>query len=366
VEARADALLARNGSLASDSIWLRQLHLEAAYFTGRPWLAGAKTSGAGVILKFERVREPVRARFQPLKPREITPNFLDRTLKALKRWNYDIVSIDEACRRAVTLREPRRFVCLTFDHCYKDIIHSAHAVLALHGVPFTVYVPTAFPDGLGEPWWVALEDIIARESRVSLLIDRKERHFAIEAISDKYEFYEFLQRWIRSLAPPDLSFAINDLCRRYSVDLAALSRETFMDWSDIANLAADPRVTIGSATVNYPVLSSLKDSVAAREITMGKAVAEAALRREIRHFAYPYGDLGSWRTSQLAMVKQAGCSSAVTNVPGVVDTEGRTDLYALPRVAWDGRLSSLRAMRVLLSGSMFAPMPPPRTASSNS
>ena len=58
---------------------------------------------------------------------------------------------------------------------------------------------------------------------------------------------------MRTLTPPDLSFAIHDLCTRYSVDLAALSRDASMDWDDLAKLAADPLVTIGSATVNYPV-----------------------------------------------------------------------------------------------------------------
>ena len=46
-----------------------------------------------------------------------------------------------------------------------------------------------------------------------------------------------------------------------------------MDWDDLARLAADPLVTIGSATVNYPVLSNLKDADAEREMTMGRAVA---------------------------------------------------------------------------------------------
>ena len=41
-------------------------------------------------------------------------------------------------------------------------------MLSKHGVPFTVYLPTAFPDGLGEAWWLALEDMIAREERISL------------------------------------------------------------------------------------------------------------------------------------------------------------------------------------------------------
>ena len=44
-------------------------------------------------------------------------------------------------------------------------------------MPFTIYVPTAFPDGVGEAWWLALEQIIAREIRVSLMIDRKEQPF---------------------------------------------------------------------------------------------------------------------------------------------------------------------------------------------
>ncbi|MEA2912205.1 MAG: hypothetical protein QOJ15_4286, partial [Bradyrhizobium sp.] len=51
--------------------------------------------------------------------------------------------MDEVCRRAVTLASPRRFVCLTFDGGYKDVMTSAYPVLSRHGVPFTVYVPTA-------------------------------------------------------------------------------------------------------------------------------------------------------------------------------------------------------------------------------
>ena len=67
-----------------------------------------------------------------------------------------------------------------------------------------------------------------------------------------------------------------------------------MDWDDLAKLAADPLVTIGSATVNYPVLSNLKDADAQREMTMGKAVAQAAFHRDVRHFAYPFGDRASF------------------------------------------------------------------------
>jgi peptidoglycan/xylan/chitin deacetylase (PgdA/CDA1 family) len=343
--------------LASDR-WLTSLKLNLAYFGG---YAVWQKRGAGAILRFERVRPRRQTRFQPLRSDEITPRFLDRTIRALKRWKYDIVGLDEVSRRAVTMSTRRRFVCLTFDGASKDLIRSAYPVLARHGVPFTVYLPTAFPDGLGEAWWLALEQIIAREDRLSLMIARDERRFTIRTTSEKYELYAFLSIWLRSLAPSDLTLAINDLCKRYSVDLATLSREASMDWADLARLAADPNVTIGTATVNYPVLSNLKDAVALREMTMGRAVAEAAFQRPSRHFAYPFGDRGSWRRAHLVMAEEAGFESAVSTIPGIVEAAGRTNLRALPRISWDGRLRSLRAMRVLLSGATFTPVKPTRS-----
>jgi peptidoglycan/xylan/chitin deacetylase (PgdA/CDA1 family) len=305
------------------------------------------------VLRFERVRPHRGAGFQPLKSQEITPKFLDRTIRALKRWKYEIVSIDEVCQRAVTLASPRRFVCLTFDGGYKDLITSAYPVLSKHDAPFTVYLPTAFPDHVGEAWWLALEAVIARENRVSLVIDRKERHFDIGDTSEKYQLYAFLAGWMRTLAPAELSTAIKDICTRYSVDLAGLSRDASMDWDDLAKLAADPKVTIGSATVNYPVLTSLKDAAALREMTMGRAVAQAAFHRDVRHFAYPFGDRAAFRRRHVGMAEEAGFASAATAISGIVEAEGRTNLHALPRIAWDGRQRSLRVMRVILSGITF-------------
>ena len=340
-------------SLPSDNRFLTRLGLELAYFSGLALAMQRRAGGAGVVLRFQRVRPRRAGRFQPLKSQEITPKFLDRMIGALKRWNFDIVSIDEVCRRAVTLAAPRRFVCLTFDGGYKDLMTAAYPVLRKHGVPFTVYLPTAFPDGLGEAWWLGLEAVIAREDRISLMMDRNEQRFDVAGTSEKNQLYDLLWRWMRALPPSDLSFAINDLCKRYSVDLAALSREASLDWEDLARLAADPLVTMASATVNYPVLSNLNDAGALREMTMGRAVAQTAFRRDVNHFAFPFGDRASWSRQHAVMAAEAGFGSAASAIPGVVEAEGRTDLRALPRVAWDGRRRSLRILRVLLSGVTF-------------
>ena len=328
--------------------------MELAWFSGYARLSERARGGAGVILRLERVRPRDRRPFQPNRWREVTPQFLDRAISALKRWNFDLVTIDEVCRRAVTLPERNWFACLTFDGGCKDVIDRAWPVLSKHRVPFTVYLPTAFPDGLGEAWWLALEEVVAREPRISLVIDREERRFAAGTTADKYDTFRFLENWIRRLSPADLSFAIHDLCARYSVDLAALSRAELMDWNDLARLAADPLATIGSATVNHVALGNLKAADAQREMTMGKAVAETALRRPVSHFAYPFCDRQSWRREHVAMARETGFASAVSTVPGVVRSRGETDLHALPRIAWDGE-NSLRLLRVMMSGIMFPP-----------
>jgi hypothetical protein len=192
------------------------------------------------------------------------------------------------------------------------------------------------------------------------MIAQTERYFLIRSTAEKNEVFVFLAGWLRQLAPAELSLAVNDLCSRYGIDLRQLSRESSMDWADLATLAADPNVTFGSATVNYPVLSNLKDADAQREMSMGRAVAEAALHREVGHFAYPFGDRSAWRRAHVVMAEELGFASAVSTIPGVVEAEGRTNLHALPRINWDGRLRSLRAMRVLLSGVMFPPVQPTR------
>lgn len=326
------------------------LALRLAYFSGVARLLESRRGGLGVILRLQRVRPAQRDRFQPLKAHEITPELLERLVRALRRWKFDIVSIADAVQRTAEPPARRRFVCLTFDGAYRDVVTHAYPVLARHQVPFTVYVPTGFVDGIAPMWWLALQQVIAAHDRISLVMDRSERHFDIAEIVDKHDLFRFLANWMRRLAPAELAHAVHDLCSRYAVDPAAISRAAAMDWADLGRLALDARVTIGTATVNYPALTAVTDAVALREMTMGRQVAEAALGRRLQHFAYPFGDPGSAGSREAKLAAEAGFASAVSAQAGMVWGGGRSHLLSLPRISSDGRRPSLRALRVRLSG----------------
>lgn len=340
------------------STWKRalaRLGLELGYFTGIARILTHRTGGLGVILRFERVRPRSAGAFQPLRAHEITPEFLDRTLRALKRWKFDMVSIDDVVDR---LRRPaghrRRFVCLTFDGGYRDFLTHAYPVLARHKVPFTLYVPASFPDGLGELWWLALEQVIAQHVRIGLVIDGVEQRFDCRTAREKREVYEVLYDWLRSLPQAERSVAIRDLCGRYRVDLNALSQEAVMTWPQLGELASDPLATIGSATLNYPVLSRTLNDAAERELKMGRAVVEAAIGRKAPHMAYPFGDNRAFGRRHMLIATQLDFASAVTAEPGVITATEQTGAMAMPRITWDGRRRSLRTMRVILSGITVA------------
>lgn len=340
---------------------LSDIGLELAYFSGLSRALERRTGGAGAILQFQHVRPRRTDPFQPLRSRDITPEFLDRAISALKRWDFDFLSTEDVAERSRQTARARRFVCLTFDGGHRDFMTFAYPVLSRHRVPFALYIPSGFIDGIGKAWWLALEQVIANNTRIGLVMNRTEQHFFAASRAEKYQLYDALYAWLMTLPPDDVAVAIGDLCGRYGVDMESASRDVAMSWQDLAKLARDPQATIGSATVNYSNLARTKGTNALREMTMGRTVIETALNGPCRHFAYPFGGRESFGPREMMLVREAGFATAVSAVPGVIRADGQSDLIALPRIPWDGRRRSLRALRVVLSGltvrTLRAPKP---------
>lgn len=325
-----------------------RLGLELGYFTGIARLLAPRMGGIGVVLKFTHVRPFEPGRLDP--QHAITPRFLDRLLKALDRWQFDIVSLDEMTQR---LSQPpgtrRRFVCLTFDGGFRDFVTHAWPLLKKQNAPFALFVPSNAPDGNADLWWLALERIIRENSRVSLMFEESERHFNVGDLRAKRELFRMLFGWLRSVPQKVRAEAMNELCARYSIDVKAVCNAQCLSWSELSEMSASPLATIGSATVSYPVLAHSLNDAAEREMSIGRTVIEASLGRPARHFAYPFGDARSYGRRHAMMAGQLGFATACTSEPGVI-MPGRTDVLNLPRIAWDGRRNSLRLMRVILTG----------------
>jgi peptidoglycan/xylan/chitin deacetylase (PgdA/CDA1 family) len=329
--------------------------LETLYFSGANVLMRPFVAGVGVILTLHHVRPQRPEAFQPNRLLEVTPEFLERVMRYLRRRELDLVSLDEVYRRLNEQDFSRRFVCITIDDGYRDTLQWAYPILKRYDAPFAVYIPTSFPDRLGELWWLALEAVVARNSRVTLLIDNEVQGFDCETVADKRNLFDQLYGYVRSLPTEDqLRAVVRDLSARYSVDIAEFCNELCMTWSELKTLASDPLVTIGAHTVNHVMLAKVPEGVARSEMAMSRAVIEASLGHRPDHLSYPVGDRTSAGPREFKIAADLGFKTAVTTRPGVLFAEHRDHLTALPRISLNGEHQQLRYVRVLLSGAATA------------
>jgi len=326
--------------------------LETLYFTGahlalRPWLGGV-----GSILTLHHVRPPRAGEFQPNRLLEIAPAYLERVLARLRRTGTDIVTLDEARRRLLEADFRRRFVCLTFDDGYRDNLRHAFPLLKKYDAPFTIYIPTSFPDRVGDLWWLTLEQVIARNNRVALVIDGRNQSFDCSTTEQKYALFDHIYWWLRDFEEEeDMRSALRDLGVRYGIDTAEFCNELCMTWGELAELAADPLTTVGAHTVNHIMLKKATDEAVRTEMRMSAATIEAALGVKPHHFAYPIGDRTSAGPREFAIAAELGFTTGVTTRPGVLFPEHREHLMALPRLSLNGEYQRLRYTTVLMSGA---------------
>jgi peptidoglycan/xylan/chitin deacetylase (PgdA/CDA1 family) len=329
--------------------------LETLYFTGAHTLMQPYVGGIGAILTLHHVRPSRPDRFQPNRLLEITPQFLERIAQALRESGLDLISLAEMHRRLTEGDFRRRFICFTIDDGYRDTFEYAYPILKRHEIPFAVYVATSFADRMGELWWLALEAVVARNVHVNLAIDGLDRRFDCETVDRKRRTFDDIYGWLRGLKTEDgLRAVVRELCVRYHVDIGAFCRELCMSWPELAQIAADPLVTMGAHTVNHVMLAKVPAAAAEAEMDMSRRGIEAALGLPVEHLCYPVGDATSAGPREFALAAKLGFKTAVTTRPGVLYPEHREHLTALPRISVNGEYQQMRYLRVLMSGAATA------------
>ncbi len=323
--------------------------------TGLHRLAGAATRGQGAVLMFHNVRpwRPPTPGFTPNRLLEITPEFLDETLVLIKRMGFDIVTLDEALSRLAE-GGARPFVALTFDDGYRDTVDFALPVLERHQAPFTIYVATGFADRAAGMWWLELEEALRRADRIEIADGDLSLSMSTRTPPEKAEAFERIYGELRGGSEERLLRIVGALAARHGVDGAAIVDTLCMDWTEIAALASHPLATIGAPSISHRMLAKWPMDVARQEMAGSKQQIEERLGQPVRHFAYPVGDPTSAGPREFALARELGFASAVTTRPGMVFSEHRDHLTALPRVSVNGNWQDIGYFEVLLSGAPFA------------
>jgi peptidoglycan/xylan/chitin deacetylase (PgdA/CDA1 family) len=310
----------------------------------------------GVIFTLHRVLPDDPADFSPNSILQVKPEFLDFAIQRIRKLGYDIVDLGEGVRRIESEFPEKRFAIFTFDDAYRDNLKYALPVLRKNQCPFTLYVPTALVDGVGEVWWQALEDIIAQQAAIAVTEGGENEYVPTATLAEKQAAYDLLYAKMRAMPEPDRVTLLRDLAAKYDFDLAAHCRGLIMNWQELRNFATDQLCTIGAHTVHHYELAKLAPEQARSEIELSVKVIEAQFGKRPIHLSYPIGGPSSAHTREYAMAKELGLRSAVTTIPGALYRRHRSSLHALPRISLNGLFQQRRYVDVFGAPAVFSMM----------
>lgn len=317
-------------------------------------LARRLSRARGVIFTLHRVLPDQPQRFSPNAILQVTPAFLDYAITRVRALGYDIVDMDEAVRRIASDDPVKRFAVFSFDDAYRDNLVHALPVLRRHQCPFTLYVPTALVDGLGEVWWQALEDLIAANTSIAAVHRGEAEYFVTASLPEKQTAYDALYARMRSMPEDQRVELIRDLAERYGMDLAAHCRSLIMDWAELAVLAKEPLCTIGAHTVRHYELSKLPVAEARSEMAQSARIIKAQFGIWPKHFSYPIGSPVAAGDREYALAREVGFETAVTTRPGGLYAAHRDNLNALPRISLNGLFQARRYVDVFAAPDLFS------------
>jgi len=322
-----------------------------------PALIRRLSTSKGVIFTLHRVLPDDPADFSPNAILQVRPEFLEFTIQRVRELGLDIVDLDEAIRRIEDPERTRPFVVFTFDDGYRDNLRYALPVLRRTQCPFTLYVPTALVDGVGEIWWQALEDIIAQQEAVAVTYLGETDYLPTKTLAEKNEAYDQIYWRMRAMPEPDRVALIRALATQYGLDLDAHCRELIMNWSELKTFAGEQLCTIGAHTVHHYELKKLPEAEARNEIEQSVRIIKAQFGIAPVHLSYPIGGPASAGEREFAIAKELGLRSAVTTRPGGLYHRHAQNLHALPRVSLNGLFQSRRYVDVFATGAIFSRLP---------
>jgi peptidoglycan/xylan/chitin deacetylase (PgdA/CDA1 family) len=312
-----------------------------------PWLANSgylrrrADGGAFCVLTYHGV---LPAGYEVGDPQQdgslVTPENLRGQLRLLKEC-YHVVSPNEVHDWVVDGKElPERAVLLTCDDGLRNALTDMVPILREEGLSCLFFVLGASALENSRMLWyeelyllllaapVGSYSFDALEMSV-VLGDRAQRRSAWWNLLKKLSQCDqaaracFIETSQTEFGLPD---QWNEEC---AANEAQRRRFGLLNGNELRQLV-DQGMSIGSHTLNHPILSQQPSELAWAEISESRDLLEKAVGKSIWALAYPFGDPASVTPREMQMAEQAGFQCAFMNIGGGFGAS--LPRFALPRV----------------------------------
>lgn len=264
-------------------------------------------------------------------PGSICKNDFERVIAFLS-LNFNILPLKTAVELWGTGRLPPRSVCITFDDGYADNCDIVLPILRKHSIEATFFITTGFLDG-GIMWNDSIIESV-RQFRAGSL-NLSELGLGVYSTDSLNHKADAIQKIINQLKHLDDETRHLKVKAMVELTKTTLPDNLMMTEKQVVEMR-DAGMDIGGHTINHPILNSINDDQAWREILGGKERLEQIIGDDVTLFAYPNGKTGiDYSSRHVEMIKKAGFKAAVTTEWGCTG-KGAVDVYQLSRFTpWD-------------------------------
>lgn len=257
----------------------------------------------------------------------------------LLREHAQVLPLAEAIRRMYAGTLPARAVAITFDDGYTDNLTVAAPILQRLGLHATFFIATGYLDGGTMFNDRLIEAVRGCPDPVLSLPALDLPQLSLASVPDKLAAIRKLQLAAKYLVPQQREQWVAHVVE---ATRAVMPTHLMMTSAQVRELAA-MGFDIGGHTVVHPILQSVADTQAEKDIADGADRLAVLTGSRPRLFAYPNGrpdtDYGQ---RHARMVERLGFEAAVSTSWGVASAG--SDRFQLPRFTpWDqdyGRFSA--------------------------
>jgi len=298
------------------------------------------------IIMYHYVRDLKHSRYPEIKGLNLEL-FKEQLHYILK--HYNVIRMEELIEAVkINKRLPKNSLLLTFDDAYKDHFECVLPILDELGIQGSFFPPAkAIQEGqvldVNKIHFI-LASVENKEQLISdiyTMLDKYRTEYTLEsndyyytqlAIEGRFDTAEviFIKRILQRELPEKLrSIIINFLFNKYvSKDEIAFSRELYMNIDQLKYMVRKG-MYVGSHSYDHYWLDTLSKEKQKKEIELSlKFLKKIGASVKDFVFCYPYG---AHNKSLLSVLKEKGCSLALTTEVGIADLSKKQPL-TFPRL----------------------------------
>lgn len=310
-------------------------------------------SGVGAIFTMHRVEPTPDPLFNPSAHLSVTPDFLEKTILALKAKNYRAYSLNDlkAYLKNPNPSQPAMF--FTLDDGYKNNLEYALPVFKKHNVPFTVFACSGFVERSHTMWWETAAELLMKVDELNYNIGKGERRMEARSAAQKYAAFESISQDMKMLEHTAAVERLDQLALEHGINAQNITNDLILTSDELRDLSKEPLADIGAHTVSHANLALVNDQKLGFEMAFSKEHIETTTGVPAPHFAFPYGKAENAGKREFEKASNMGFDLSVTTEPNVLDATASENLFALKRISLNGYYQRTRYVKALASGIPF-------------